>query len=147
MLWKDGANYRARTYVTDNSAGNSIGIFQVFSGGTDASGNLKDGARLSQLQPNYLEVGSDGKGNFSGQIKSGTIETDQGATIGGGMSVDGLLSAKKAAEIDGYIDINGPLYLNSAQIRPGPNQNLLTVDWIQVPTSNGGTCWALASRA
>lgn len=147
MLWKDGVNYRARTYVTDNSEGNSIGLFQVFSGSTDEEGNLKDGARLSQFQPNYLEVGSDGKGNFSGQIKAGTIDTDQGASIGGGMSVNELLSAKGGAEIGGYADINGPLYLNSAQIRPGPNQNLLTVDWIQVPTSDGGTCWALASRA
>lgn len=147
MLWKDGVNYRARTYVTDNSEGNSIGLFQVFSGSTDEEGNLKDGARLSQFQPNYLEVGSDGKGNFSGQIKAGTIDTDQGASIGGGMSVNELLSAKGGAEIGGYADINGPLYLNSAQIRPGPNQNLLTVDWILVPTSDGGTCWALASRA
>ena len=147
MLWKDGANYRARTYVTDNSEGNSIGLFQVFSGSTDEEGNLQEGALLSQLQPNYLEVGSDGKGNFSGQIKAGTIDTDQGASIGGGMSVNELLSAKGGAEIGGYADINGPLFLNSAQIRPGPNQNLLTVDWIRVPTSDGGTCWALASRA
>lgn len=147
MLWKDAVNYRARAYVTDNSAGNSIGIFQVFSGSTDEEGNLQEGALLSQLQPNYLEVGSDGKGNFSGQIKAGTIDTDEGASIGGGMSVNELLSAKGGAEIGGYADINGPLYLNSAQIRPGPNQNLLTVDWIQVPTSDGGTCWALASRA
>lgn len=147
MQWTDGSNLRVRIYATDNSQSESIGIVQVFSGNVDAGGAMQSGSLVSQLQPNYLEVGSDGKGNFSGQIKAGTIDTDQGASIGGSMSVNELLSIKGGAEIGGYADINGPLYLNSAQIRPGPNQNLLTVDWVQVPTSDGGTCWALASRS
>lgn len=116
MQWKDGQNFRVRIYATDNSQGASIGIVQVFSGNTNTDGTLQSGALISQLQPSYLEVGADSNGNASGRIACGDI------------------------------DLNGTLYLNGAKIRPGTGQNTLTVDWVQVPTSDGGTCWALASR-
>lgn len=117
MQWKDGQNFRVRIYATDNSQGASIGIVQVFSGNTNTDGTLQSGALISQLQPSYLEIGADSNGNASGRIACGDI------------------------------DLNGTLYLNGAKIRPGTGQNTLTVDWVQVPTSDGGTCWALASRS
>ncbi len=43
------------------------------------------------------------------------------------------------------VTVKGTLYLDGASVRPGTGQNILAVDWVRVPTSDGGTCWALAS--
>ena len=43
------------------------------------------------------------------------------------------------------VTVKGTLYLDGASVRPGTGQNILAVDWVWVPTSDGGTCWALAS--
>lgn len=70
----DGNNMRTRIYTTGTS--NSIGNVQVFSGNVTESEGMQSGSRVSQLQPSYIECGSDGNGNYDGIIKTGEIQTD-----------------------------------------------------------------------
>lgn len=67
----DGGDLRTRLYTTGSE--NSIGVLQVFSGQVDENGTMSSGAKVTQVQPNYIECGSDGAGNYSGAVNAGKV--------------------------------------------------------------------------
>ena len=67
----DGGDLRTRLYTTGSK--NSIGVLQVFSGQVDENGTMSSGAKVTQVQPNYIECGSDGAGNYSGAVNAGKV--------------------------------------------------------------------------
>ena len=69
----DSDNLRLRSYVTGAGVQRSIGILQVFSGSVNADGAMSSGAKVTQVQPNYIECGSDGAGNYSGAVNAGKV--------------------------------------------------------------------------
>lgn len=69
----DSDNLRLRSYVTGAGVQRSIGILQVFSGSVSADGAMSSGAKVTQVQPNYIECGSDGAGNYSGAVNAGKV--------------------------------------------------------------------------
>lgn len=69
----DSDNLRLRSYVTGRGVQRSIGILQVFSGSVSADGAMSSGAKVTQVQPNYIECGSDGAGNYSGAVNAGKV--------------------------------------------------------------------------
>ena len=69
----DSDNLRLRSYVTGAGVQRSIGILQVFSGSVSADGAMSSGAKVTQVQPNYIECGSDGAGNYSGEVNAGKV--------------------------------------------------------------------------
>lgn len=69
----DSDNLRLRSYVTGGGVQRSIGILQVFSGSVSADGAMSSGAKVTQVQPNYIECGSDGAGNYSGAVNAGKV--------------------------------------------------------------------------
>ena len=69
----DSDNLRLRSYVTDAGVQQSIGILQVFSGSVSADGTMSSGAKVTQVQPSYIECGSDGAGNYSGAVNAGDV--------------------------------------------------------------------------
>lgn len=69
----DSDNLRLRSYVTGVGVQRSIGILQVFSGSVSADGAMSSGAKVTQVQPNYIECGSDGAGNYSGAVNAGKV--------------------------------------------------------------------------
>lgn len=69
----DSDNLRLRSYVTGVGVQQSIGVLQVFSGSVSADGIMSSGAKVTQVQPNYIECGSDGAGNYSGAVNAGKV--------------------------------------------------------------------------
>ena len=69
----DSDNLRLRSYVTGAGVQRSIGILQVFSGSVSSDGTMSSGAKVTQVQPNYIECGSDGAGNYSGAVNAGKV--------------------------------------------------------------------------
>lgn len=69
----DSDNLRLRSYVTGGGVQRSIGVLQVFSGSVSADGDMSSGAKVTQVQPNYIECGSDGAGNYSGAVNAGKV--------------------------------------------------------------------------
>lgn len=69
----DSDNLRLRSYVTGGGVQRSIGVLQVFSGSVSADGAMSSGAKVTQVQPNYIECGSDGAGNYSGAVNAGKV--------------------------------------------------------------------------
>lgn len=67
----DGDNLRSRIYTSTPESG-SFGVMQVFSGKVNEDEGMGAGAKVSQMQPNLIECGNDGKGNYSGSIKAGS---------------------------------------------------------------------------
>lgn len=67
----DGGNYRARLYTTDNAAGDSIGVMQVFKGQVTDSGGLQGDAQVSYMTPGEVGVGQDKDGVYSGGVRCG----------------------------------------------------------------------------
>lgn len=70
----DAENMRVRIYTT--GATNSIGNIQVFSGNTPG-GTLEAGARVSEVQPTFIQCGSDGNGNYDGTIVTGDLNANE----------------------------------------------------------------------
>lgn len=68
----DGNNLRSRIYTSVPESG-SFGVMQVFSGSVDENEGMGTGARVSQMQPELIECGNDGQGNYSGTVKCDTI--------------------------------------------------------------------------
>lgn len=96
---KENDKLRLRWYCT----GNGLGIYQCYSGNTDAEGNLLGSdARYSYLTPDAMGAGQDATGKYTGTVYGGRAYFAQ--------------------------DINAD-EVQATKFRPGPNQNALTVDW------------------
>ena len=71
----DGDNLRSRIYTSVPESG-SLGVMQVFSGTVDENEGMSAGARVTQVQPELIECGSDGKGNYHGEVRCKTINSN-----------------------------------------------------------------------
>lgn len=71
----DGNNLRSRIYTSVPESG-SLGVMQVFSGPVDENEGMSTGARVTQVQPDLIECGSDGKGNYDGVVVCGTSKSN-----------------------------------------------------------------------
>ena len=71
----DGDNLRSRIYTSVPESG-SLGVMQVFSGPVDENEGMSAGARVTQVQPELIECGSDGKGNYHGEVRCKTINSN-----------------------------------------------------------------------
>lgn len=125
----DGSNLRTRLYTTGSE--NSIGVLQVFSGQVDKNGTMSSGAVRSQIQPDYIECGADGNGDYNGSIKTGSVTTSALK-----MPMQNGASFNALAESDGSLIIGnvGKFYVGGT----GGN-----VEWKIVSIPGGGTAYAL----
>lgn len=71
----DGENLRSRIYTAVPETG-TLGVMQVFSGNVTEEGGMQPGSRVSQMQPNFIECGNDGKGNYSGIVNCGILNSN-----------------------------------------------------------------------
>lgn len=127
LKFSDAGNLRLRSYIAATNP--TSGVMQLFSGNVSEDGTMGSGARRAQIQPEYMECGADGSGNYTGTINTGT------------------LYAKSNMRADGNVYIGGVLQLKNGQIRPSDGQNALTVDWVRIPDASGTDYWVLGSRA
>lgn len=127
----------------------TAGILQSANGKTSI--NLETG--VASIFGNLTTTVSNFQGHeYSATVYGGGIIFYQdGSEIGRiGTAVEQTGNPVLRAKVDNVIadndvTVGGVLYLNGAKVRPSAGQNTLTVDWIRVPTSDGGTCWALAA--
>lgn len=111
---------RSILYTSSGSTDTSTGVFQLFRGNTDASGNLLDAAaRRLSLDPSGVYVGQDSAGNYYGQVRT----KDVYAT--GAINADGVYCER---------------------IRPNSGQNTLYTNWVLVNGSDGNDYYALCGR-
>lgn len=109
---------RVKIYAAAESDGDTLGIVNVFKGNVKENGDRADSTfRRSYLTPKTLAVGSDGNGNFDGDVFSNLVKTGSTYTT------------------DLYV---------SGKFRPRVGQNALYMDWIPVQDMYGNQQWVLA---
>lgn len=107
----DSNNLRLRSYVTGTGVQQSIGILQVFSGAVSSDGTMSSGAKVSQVQPNYIECGSDGAGNYSGTVNAGKVTASSFNLAAGGDTYYSALSLENNQMV---ISNLGKLYIGGS---------------------------------
>lgn len=86
-------NLRLKSYIAATDP--TSGIIQLFSGNVSEDGTMGSGALRTQIQPNYIECGSDGAGNYSGAVNAGKVTASSfnlatgGSTYLAALSLDG----------------------------------------------------------
>ena len=109
---------RVKIYAAAESDGDTLGIVNVFKGNVKENGDRADSTfRRSYLTPKTLAVGSDGNGNYDGDVFSNLVRTGSTYTT------------------DLYV---------SGKFRPRVGQNALYMDWIPVQDMYGNQQWVLA---
>lgn len=107
----DSNNLRLRSYVTGTGVQQSIGILQVFSGAVSSDGTMSSGAKVSQVQPNHIECGSDGAGNYSGTVNAGKVTASSFNLAAGGDTYYSALSLENNRMV---ISNLGKLYIGGS---------------------------------
>ena len=93
LSFSDAQNLRLKSYIAATDP--TSGIIQLFSGNVSEDGTMGSGALRTQIQPNYIECGSDGAGNYSGAVNAGKVTASSfnlatgGSTYFTALSLDG----------------------------------------------------------